>query len=68
MQHYKPTQEQGIMTTGKAWTEEELKTICNVYAAMLHLESIGEKFNKAALRRATLPMLDGRSGGSYCRG
>jgi hypothetical protein len=53
------------MTTGKAWTVEELQVICKVYAEMLLLEAQGVKFNKAANRRATLPLLDGRSGGSY---
>jgi len=53
------------MTTGKPWTENEIKTICNVYATMLAKEQNEEKFNKAQARRETLPLLDGRSGGSY---
>jgi hypothetical protein len=53
------------MTTGKPWTDNEIKLICDVYAAMLHFEGINRKFNKAAIRRASLPMLEGRSGGSW---
>lgn len=53
------------MTTGKPWNEDEIKTICEVYANMLLLEMQGRKFNKALARRTTLPKLDGRSAGSY---
>lgn len=53
------------MTTGKPWTQSELIEICKVYAVMLQLEQTGKKYNKAAIRRATLPLLEGRSAGSY---
>ena len=53
------------MVTGKAWTDTEIKIICNIYASMLIMEMEHLKFNKSAIRRATLPKLDGRSAGSY---
>ena len=53
------------MVTGKAWTQDEIKTICSVYATMLVMEQRGIKYNKAQARRNTLPDLDGRSAGSY---
>lgn len=53
------------MTTGKAWTPEELEIIVRAYLDMLLEEVEGRKFNKSAIRRAVLPQLDGRSAGSY---
>lgn len=53
------------MVTGKAWTDEEIRLICAAYAGMLALEIKGEKYNKSAVRRETVPLLDGRSDGSY---
>jgi len=53
------------MATSKPWTDDEQRTICKAYAAMLVCEENGQPFNKAAIRRAILPELDGRSAGSY---
>lgn len=53
------------MTTGKAWTEAEQITICSAYAVLLDAQNNELRANKAELRRATVPLLDGRSGGSY---
>ena len=53
------------MVTGKAWTPAEIKLICEVYASMLYIETMGHKYNKSQARRDTVPLLDGRSEGSY---
>ena len=48
-----------------AWTENEVQVICKVYVKILKLEQAGERVNKAQFCRDTLPLLDGRSRGSY---
>jgi hypothetical protein len=53
------------MTTGKAWTDREQFLACVAYLVILTYEQAGKTINKAAMRRATLPLLEGRSGGSY---
>jgi len=47
------------------WSDKENRAICLAYAAMLHMEQMGKKFNKSAVRRGTLKLLDNRSNGSY---
>jgi len=53
------------MTTGKPWTDDEQRIALLAYAILLDAQTHEIKTNKAALRRATLPQLDGRSAGSY---
>ena len=53
------------MTTGKPWTDEEQRIALQAYAILLDAQNNGIHANKSALRRATLPQLDGRSAGSY---
>lgn len=53
------------MTTGKAWTAQEIEIITAAYAVMLRQELDGIKFNKSATRREVVKLLDGRSEGSY---
>ena len=50
---------------GKPWSEEEQRYIIGAYMNMLNQELAGIKYNKAAMRRVTLPLLKGRSAGSY---
>jgi hypothetical protein len=47
-----------------AWTESEDRAIVADYLAMLAAVGRGEKINKAATRRALLPVLNNRSEGS----
>ena len=54
-----------MTTKRRNWTEEEQRIICRAYLALLEWEKQGRKANKAALCRATLPLLDDRSRGSY---
>jgi len=49
----------------KAWNNEELTIICNVYCEILKIEVAGDKVNKSQYRRDTLPLLDNRTAGSY---
>lgn len=55
------------MTTGKPWTEREQRIIAAAYLVLLERERnvYGPAFVKAKMRRAVLPLLDGRSAGSY---
>ena len=53
------------MPTPKTWTDEEQRAILAAYAMLLDAQNNDIAANKAALRRATLPQLDGRSAGSY---
>ena len=47
-----------------AWTEAEDRAIVIDYLRMLQAVGRGEKINKAATRRALLPLLNNRSEGS----
>lgn len=53
------------MAKRRDWTREECRTLVAAYAYLLNAELRGEKVNKSAIRRATLPRLDNRSAGSY---
>ena len=53
------------MATGKPWNEIEQQLIITAYLNMLNEELAGRKFNKAETRRTVLPLLAGRSAGSY---
>ena len=47
------------------WSVQEQDVVIAVYLDMLRMQSRGESFNKAAIARATLPLLNNRSKGSY---
>jgi hypothetical protein len=47
------------------WSETEQNVVINVYFRMLKMQQDGTPFNKAALARETLPLLDNRTKGSY---
>lgn len=49
----------------RAWNENEVSVICSAYAELLSKEQAGIPFNKAAKRREIVPLLDGRTAGSY---
>lgn len=56
------------MTTNKRpqpWSDDENNAIAAAYIQMLAQELRAERYNKAAMRRETLPKLNGRSPGSY---
>ncbi|RZS53370.1 DUF3883 domain-containing protein [Sphaerotilus mobilis] len=45
----------------RAWSREEVELLVADYLQMLTLELAGQTYNKAARRRALLPLLEGRS-------
>lgn len=47
--------------SGTDWSRQEVETIVDDYLSMLASELAGTPFNKAAHRRALLPLLNGRS-------
>jgi hypothetical protein len=47
--------------SGSDWSRQEVETIVDDYLSMLASELAGTPFNKAAHRRALLPLLNGRS-------
>lgn len=49
------------MATGRSWSQVEIAATVADYMKMLTLELSGQKYNKAAHRRALLKVLDGRS-------
>ena len=53
------------MATRRNWTEEEQRIICRCWLQLLDAQRGEQKANKAALCRATLPLLNERSRGSY---
>jgi hypothetical protein len=53
------------MAKRRDWTDNELRIISLAYVGMLRAQSAGQSFNKSAIRRELLPLLDNRSAGSY---
>lgn len=53
------------MAKRRDWTDNELRIISLAYVGMLRAQQNGQSFNKSAIRRELLPLLDNRSAGSY---
>ena len=53
------------MAKRRNWTDAENRAIVRAYFFMLAREIDGVKFNKSAIRRECLKLLDNRSAGSY---
>lgn len=54
-----------MTTKRRNWTETEQTIIVRTWLYLLEEQEAGRKTNKAALCRATLPLLEDRSRGSY---
>lgn len=53
-----------VRSTGRDWSEAELRAIIEDYFDMLLLDLWGERYSKQEHRRALLPKLEGRTEGS----
>jgi hypothetical protein len=58
------TAEVAAEADGRSWSRAEVELLVADYLEMLTLELAGQKFNKAAKRRALMPLLNKRSDGS----
>lgn len=53
------------MAKRRNWTTEEQAVVCRAYFWMLAMEQANQAYSKAQKARATLPLLDKRTKGSY---